>query len=331
MGTWGTGLYSNDLSLDVRDTYKNQLERIKTNEEAFEATCEMYKECMGTDEEPLFWYALADMQWRYGKLMPQVKEKALWWIAQGGGTDEWKEKKSDLRQWLKTLEKLKTKLESEQPQERIFKRRKLRYENPWGMNDVYAYQIEDKRRMDERGQEVNNKYILVQKIGETEGRHYGNTIMRVQVYDKVFDELPTKDEALKTIRNCRVLPVCGSPEYTWESYKILILGLSEKLFRHYHPIIMSIAFDDEYGMQIYPKDRLTYICTAEGKLNKQYEREELNTAWFMFDENVVDMLYLWKDVEYEDFGDGTFEYPTTAQKEQIKRDISEGKKNLRDI
>jgi len=45
----------------------------------------------------------------------------------------------------------------------------------------------------------------------------------------------------------------------------------------------------------------------------------------------VKMLYLWKDVEYEDFGDGTFEYPTTAQKEQIKRDISEGKKNLRDI
>ena len=29
------------------------------------------------EEEPLFWYVLADTQWNYDRLQPEVKEKAL--------------------------------------------------------------------------------------------------------------------------------------------------------------------------------------------------------------------------------------------------------------
>ena len=32
------------------------------------------------DEEPLFWLALAETQWKLGVLLPDVKEKALYWI-----------------------------------------------------------------------------------------------------------------------------------------------------------------------------------------------------------------------------------------------------------
>ena len=35
------------------------------------------------EEEPLFWFALADTQWNYGRLLPEVKEQALAWLDKG--------------------------------------------------------------------------------------------------------------------------------------------------------------------------------------------------------------------------------------------------------
>ena len=35
------------------------------------------------DEGPLFWLALADTQWEYGRLTEPVREKALQLLAQG--------------------------------------------------------------------------------------------------------------------------------------------------------------------------------------------------------------------------------------------------------
>ena len=36
------------------------------------------------EEEPLFWFALADTQWNYGRLLPSVKEKALLFLSKEG-------------------------------------------------------------------------------------------------------------------------------------------------------------------------------------------------------------------------------------------------------
>ena len=36
--------------------------------------CMFYKD---DEEEPSFWFALADTQWKYGRLLPEVKEKAI--------------------------------------------------------------------------------------------------------------------------------------------------------------------------------------------------------------------------------------------------------------
>jgi hypothetical protein len=44
--------------------------------------------------------------------MPEVKEKALMWIAKGGGLSLWAESKNGGAGWKKTLEKLKDILES---------------------------------------------------------------------------------------------------------------------------------------------------------------------------------------------------------------------------
>ena len=69
MGTWGSGLYSNDSTVDVKEIYMQFLQQQFSNEEAYEKTKQDCYEYFGTDIEPLFWYALADTQWELVGLM----------------------------------------------------------------------------------------------------------------------------------------------------------------------------------------------------------------------------------------------------------------------
>lgn len=67
MGAWGTGLYSNDSACDIRGDYIDKLKRGKTNDEATQELINSNRDIMGdVEEEPLFWFALADTQWNYG-------------------------------------------------------------------------------------------------------------------------------------------------------------------------------------------------------------------------------------------------------------------------
>ena len=75
MGAWGTSLYANDYASDIRGDYVDKLKRGKSNEEATQELIKANQEIMGDiEEEPLFWFALADTQWNYGRLLPEVKE-----------------------------------------------------------------------------------------------------------------------------------------------------------------------------------------------------------------------------------------------------------------
>ena len=97
MGTWNAGLFSNDTTCDVKDTYMDLLKKQFSNQEAYQKTYDEYEELIGTDEEPLFWYALADTQWNVGRLMPEVKAIALKYIEKKGGIDLWEDSKQRCR------------------------------------------------------------------------------------------------------------------------------------------------------------------------------------------------------------------------------------------
>lgn len=202
MGTWNAGLFSNDTTCDVKDTYMMLLKKQFNNAEAYEKTLEEYEELIGTDEEPLFWYALADTQWNVGRLLPKVKKLALDYIEQKGGSSLWEENPKKVLKWENTLNILKEKLESPMPPEKIIKKEIEFVKNPWNVGDVYAYQFHTK---DAEKHGLLGKYILFQKVGNAD--YYGIDIYSVvQVFDKVFDAVPTLD----VIDKIRILPLANS-------------------------------------------------------------------------------------------------------------------------
>ena len=199
MGAWSAHLYGNDTALDVRDIYMGFLKEQLGNEEAFQKTLEKCHEYIEGEEEALFWYALADTQWRVGRLMPKVKEKALWWIENNGGIELWEESKSGGRGWKKTLEKLKVKLNTPQPQEKKIRKPTPIVTNPWNVGDIYAYQFHTDEAK-EYG--LYGKYILFQKIGEEEV-YDGEICSRIQIYDQLYNELPDSP----ILDGVRLLPI----------------------------------------------------------------------------------------------------------------------------
>jgi len=285
MGAWGSGLYSNDTTCDVRDTYKEYLEKQCSNQEAYEKILDGFHEYMGIqDEEPLFWYALAETQWKVGRLMPEVKAKALEWIERGGGMTLWEESKSGSAGWKKTLEKLRSTLESEQPKERKFRRPVVLNKNLWNVGDVYAYQF-----YTEKSQQNGTcgKYMLIQKIGE--GKWFGGEIlMRIHVFDKLYDNLPK----LEDLEGIRLLPLEPPHYYFSRDNKELRMN-------------RLLGF---YKKNEYPKAQLTYIGNRdvpENAVLNQYQRD-------MYYWSNVDgwgkLFQAWQKRDYETAGDGVFRY-----------------------
>ena len=191
MGAWGTSLYANDSACDVRGDYVDKLRRGKSNEEALQEILEANRDSIGDeDEEALLWYALADTLWNYGRLVPFVKEKALYFLEHGEEDERWREAgEKKLNAWRQTLEKLKKKLNTPQPPEKKVYRYRL-YHCQWQLGDVFAYRLTGTYSV-EHG--YAGKYIVFRKVSETNWWP-GHTIPVVQAYKRIFDQPPALEE-----------------------------------------------------------------------------------------------------------------------------------------
>lgn len=307
MGTWGPGLYANDTTCDIRDTYMELLMDQVEDEAAYQQMLDQFKEYMDDeDEAPLFWYALAESQWKTGRLLPEVKEKALWWIERNGGIEPWLESSSKGAGWKKTLQKLKDKLESPQPKRKTVRRPEPINNNPWNLNDIYAYQFHENNKYSEHNPEAYlGKYIVLQKIGEGEKRYGNGTVaMRVQVYDKIFDTLPS----LSDLEGLRLLPLDQPTRHN--------ISHESNGFQK-DPVWMS-SLIDAYTKRDYPRKHLSFLGNQPGPSNHQepeYWWGLESLSWGPQFENALRFYHQqWSGIEYDIIGDGLFDYVPLEQK-----------------
>ena len=140
MGAWGTKIFQDDLAQDIKETYIDLLKQGKKNEEITKKLIEKYANNLDKDEISVFWFALADIQWDYGRLLDNVKEQALSYIKSGEDLKRWKEEAEE-KDYLKRKEVLKNleqKLNSTMPKEK----KVMPYRNyicPWKEGNLTIY------------------------------------------------------------------------------------------------------------------------------------------------------------------------------------------------
>ena len=284
MGAWGTSLYANDATSDIRGDYVDKLRRGKTNEEATEEIIYENRDIMGdVEEEPLFWYALADTQWNYGRLLPEVKEKALFFITQDKELERWKESgEKQLNAWKKTLDTLKKKLESPQPQEKKVSKYRL-YKCKWKLGDVFAYRFTSEYSK-EKG--FDGKYVVFRKVSE-DTWWPGHIIPVVEVYKWIGSDIPSIDK----LCNFDLIPAFCNPSVLARfpneilEYKIKLISESEKAI---------------------PKGNLTYLGNLQGEDLIPFRGHDYWTGYGAvgwesskynrkFEHYIIDKYLAWKD------------------------------------
>jgi len=284
MGFWGSGLYANDTTSDVRDSYMEYLMDQLSDQDAYDKILEKFSEYFeDNDEGPLVWYALADTQWKVGRLCPEVREKALYWIEHNGGLEPWLDTPSKGKGWLKTLDKLREKLNTPMPKRKNVRKPNLSFANPWGLYDVYAYQFHGELS-EKRG--VAGKYMVLQKIGEgVLPFNETKLVMRLQVFDRIFDELPLLDQ----LNDVRLLPLDFPTRFDFKQNPIWMSGLI-----------------DMYKKSSYPSEHLTYLGNCVGPSNNMVNERVI--TWGMIDETLYDYHSMWENIEYEAIGEGIYHY-----------------------
>lgn len=280
MGTWNTKLYGNDTACDVKETYAKFLQEQLSNMDAYKNTINELHEYLGNEEEPIFWYALADTQWRLGRLMPEVKERALEWINKKGGLELWIESSNKGKGWEKTLQEIKTTLESPMPPEKIIKKPIEFVSNPWGIGDVYSYQFhsEESKKIGLFG-----KYIPFQKMADE--KWCGTTLSRIQIYHKVFDELPS----LNDLENVQILP--------FDKPDLFITG--ERDVDSFPLCLNALMIRDKKSD--FPEKHFTFIGNLLNIGNLPIAKSNFSTFFWRDMETSFLCLYyqLWRDYSYE--------------------------------
>lgn len=158
MGTWGTNIFQNDVSEDVRDDYKNSLKTGKSDSEALKEILENSKDYLEDDDDKFdFWFGLASVMSDLGRLTDEVKNTAVKLIDDGGDIFRFEDSKSDMKKRKAVLEKLREKLVGEQPERKKIPVAKA-FICPWKANDVYIFKLDSE---DFKNKPYFGKYIAV--------------------------------------------------------------------------------------------------------------------------------------------------------------------------
>lgn len=280
---WGTSLYSNDLTCDIRGDYIDKLRRGNTNIEVTETLIkENIDDTCDVLDEALFWYALADTQWNYGRLLPKVKNKAMYYLMSGNEDERLKNSDDKTKKaWALTLNKLKSKLSSAQPPQKKISKYRF-YKCNWLLGDVYSYRF-DSEYSKKKGFYL--KYVAFRKISE-DTWWPGHIVPVVQVYKWIGNSKPT----LECLSKLELLEQYRNPSYfkthPKASHKYSIKLLSE-------------------SKRIIPMDKLSFIGNIQGDdlipfQGHDYWTGNMPVSWndkynTNFEEHIIDMYLAWND------------------------------------
>jgi hypothetical protein len=133
MGTWGTGLYQDDTTCEVRDAFIKNLKEGLSDSAAGQKILKGYGNTLRLRQVACaVYFALAETQWQYGRVDAAIRQRALDLIRKGADLKTWKEDAPDLvKARLKVLDNLKALLSSKPKARREVKVQRPKAPRKW--------------------------------------------------------------------------------------------------------------------------------------------------------------------------------------------------------
>ncbi|MDB4534691.1 hypothetical protein N9242_07455 [Vicingaceae bacterium] len=186
MGAWAPAIYSDDLACDIRDDFKELIGDGHNSEQATTLLEKEYQDSIkDSDENSVFWFALADTQWKTGRLIDRVLENTLKIIDSGSDLERWKEDPKNLKKRETAIAKLKQQLLTDQPKEKRIAK-VYREESKFDIGDIFSYQ-----------NKLESK-VLFRVIGIHQDK--GGRFPVCELLDWFEKELPIKNRLLSKVK-----------------------------------------------------------------------------------------------------------------------------------
>lgn len=117
MGAWGTPIFSDDTAADTRDAFTDFIAEGMPPADATDRLIAESADILADDDDSaVFWLALAATQWKLGRLLDSVRDRAIEIIDSGADLRRWEENpKAEIKQRKTHLEKLRIQLLSPLP------------------------------------------------------------------------------------------------------------------------------------------------------------------------------------------------------------------------
>jgi hypothetical protein len=178
MGTWGVAIFSDDLAADLRGDFRDLIGDGLSPGQAVARLLSDYASSLDdVDETPVFWLALAQVQWQLGRLDETTKRNALQIIDTGQDLKRWDTPK-DREKRAKVLGKLKQQLLSPPlPPRRI--PRTVRSANQWTVGEVIAFRL------------ISGNLTLMRVVGHHTDK--GGRFAVCELLDWVGETIPPSD------------------------------------------------------------------------------------------------------------------------------------------
>ncbi len=146
MGSWGTGVFGNDLASDVRGEYRELLEDGLADAEALQKVLRSFAHAVDDpDNGTCFWTGLAAAQMELGRLDPAVRDRAVAVIDAGGDLHMWDDAGSANKRKA-VLATLRAKLLGPQKAAAVKVRPPHRVPSPVQAGDVFLLTLQDGRK-----------------------------------------------------------------------------------------------------------------------------------------------------------------------------------------
>jgi hypothetical protein len=178
MGVFGTGIFGDDLSCDVRDSYTDLIGDGVESSRASTLLLKRYAvEQSDPQDGPPFWLSLALTQWKLGRLEQEVLARAIEVIESGSDLARWDAGTLDYKKRQAVLDNtLKTLLSPQRPPRKVPKRHVD--ENDWEIGDLFSYTL------------PSGKKIIFRVIGHVIDR--GGKYPSLEMLSWIGTEIPSR-------------------------------------------------------------------------------------------------------------------------------------------
>jgi len=143
MGTWGTEVLQDDVVADVIGFTIGLLKKGSTIDEATSRALSNFSELRkDADDGPLLWLAIAELQWRYGRVDPDVLNHVRSDIENENGLEPWRDDPKALSSRKKVLVRFLARIEQPNPNPRALPKPVVR-RAPFQKGDCLSVHLPD--------------------------------------------------------------------------------------------------------------------------------------------------------------------------------------------